>query len=349
MSRVYHKLMASFYDLLFFYSMELCFYDALSITGGSHMTTTTAIRNTETNQSVNVIRLGQHLGAEIRGVDLSRPLDDETFNQVAKALFENQVVFFRNQRITPEQQIAFTRRFGVLEQHVRKEHRLGGYPEILIVSNVLNEQGKATGFEDAGRFWHSDLSYKREPSLLSALYALEVPVRADGTVLGNTSFASTTAAYDALPADLKRKVEDLKNVHSYRYYRTKNIQAQKDEQAQGKRVVQEHVLSDEQLKSVPDSESPIVRTHPVTGRKGLFINEAHTSHIVGLSRTESDALIAQLCAHIIKPEFQYEHHWQADDLLVWDNVAAQHKANFNYNLPLRRLMHRTTVRGPVVV
>jgi alpha-ketoglutarate-dependent taurine dioxygenase len=313
------------------------------------MTTTTLARNTKETQSLNAIRLGQHVGAEIRGVDLARPLDDETFNQIAKAFFEHQVVFFRNQRITPEQQIAFTRRFGVLEQHVRKEHRLDGYPEILIVSNILNGEGKAIGVEDAGRFWHSDLSYKREPSLLSALYALEVPVKADGTVLGNTSFASTTAAYDALPADLKRKIEGLRNVHSYRYYRAKNIQAQKEEQAQGKRVVQEHVLTEEQLKSVPDSETPIVRTHPVTGCKGLFINEAHTSHIVGLSKTESDALVAQLCAHIVKPEFQYEHHWQAGDLLMWDNVAAQHKANFNYDLPLRRLMHRTTVRGPAVV
>src|SRR4029434_162513 len=103
-------------------------------------------------------------------------------------------------------------------------------------------------------------------------------------------------------ADLKRKIESLRNVHSYRYYRAKNIQAQKEEQVQGKRVVQEHVLTCEQLKSVPDSESPIVRTHPVTGRKGLFINEAHTSHIVGLSKTESDELSAELCAHIIQPE-----------------------------------------------
>ncbi len=267
------------------------------------MTATTATRKSEKTQEVKVIRLGQHLGAEIRGVDLSRPLDDATFNQIAKTFFENEVVFFRNQKITPDQQIAFTRRFGVLEQHVRKEHRLNGYPEILIVSNILTDQGKAIGVEDAGRFWHSDLSYKREPSLLSALYALEVPIK-DGIVLGNTNFASTTAAYDALPEDLKQRVHDLQSVHSYRFYREKNIQAQKEEQARGARVVQEHILTEEQLKSVPDAASPIVRTHPVTGRKGLFINEAHTSHIVGLPKAESDALRARLCAHIIKPEFQ---------------------------------------------
>ena len=293
---------------------------------------------------LTVSRIGKHLGAEISGVDLSKPLDDDTFAQVSKAFFDNQVAFFRNQKLTPEQHIAFTRRFGELEQHVRKEHQLEGYPEILIVSNVLDEHGQAIGVEDAGRFWHSDLSYKQVPSLLSALYALEVPIR-NGVVLGNTSFASASAAYDALYPDLKRRLLGLKNVHSYRYYRKKNVQAQREEQARGGRVIQEHVLSEEQLKSVPDSEAPIVRTHPVTGRRTLFINEAHTSHIVGLRKDESDALLAQICAHIIKPEFRYEHHWRAGDLLMWDNVAVQHKASFDYDLPLRRLMFRTTVRG----
>jgi taurine dioxygenase len=293
---------------------------------------------------ITVNRIGKHLGAEIAGVDLSQPMDDNTFAQISWAFFDNQVVVFRKQMITPEQQIAFTRRFGVLEQHVRKEHRLDGYPEILIVSNVLNEQGMAIGVEDAGRFWHSDLSYKQVPSLLSALYAIEVPVR-DGVVLGSTSFASTAAAYDALPEDMKQRLQQLKNVHSYVYYRGKNLQAQKEEQSRGDRVVQEHPLTEEHLKQVPDAEMPIVRTHPVTGRKGLFINEAHTSHIAGLPKTEGDTLLKQICAHIIKPEFRYEHEWQAGDLLMWDNCAAQHKANFNYTLPLRRLMYRTTVRG----
>jgi taurine dioxygenase len=291
-----------------------------------------------------VTKIGKHLGAQISGVDLSKPLDDDTFAQLAKAFFDNEVVFLRNQKITPEQQVAFTRRFGTLEQHVRKESRLERHPEILIVSNVLDEQGNAIGTQDAGRFWHSDLSYKKEPSMLSALYALEVPVK-DGRVLGNTSFASTTAAYDALPDETKRRVNSLKNVHSYRYYRTKNIDAQKQEQARGGRVIQEHVLTEEQLKSVPDVETPVVRTHPVTKRKGLFVNEAHTSHIVGMSSEESEKLLSQLYQHITKPEFIYTHTWQAGDLLLWDNCAVQHKATFDYDLPLRRLMYRTTVRG----
>jgi taurine dioxygenase len=114
-------------------------------------------------------------------------------------------------------------------------------------------------------------------------------------------------------------------------------------------VVQEHAPSEAQMSSVPDTEAPVVRTHPVTGRRSLFVNEAHTSRIVGLPEEEAAALLARLCAHIVKPEFRYEHQWRAGDLLMWDNVAVQHKANFDYDLPLRRLMHRTTVRGSVPV
>jgi taurine dioxygenase len=297
---------------------------------------------------ISVRKIGKHLGAEIADVDLSRPLDDGTFASIAKCFFEHQVVVFRDQKLTPFQQIAFTRRFGELEHHVRKEHRLEGHPEILIVSNVVDERGVAVGVQDAGRFWHSDLSYKQVPSLLSALYALEVPIR-DGLVLGATSFASTTAAYEALAEDQQRRLQGLRNVHSYRYYRARNLQAQKEEQARGARVVQEHSLSEEQLRSVPDVEVPVVRTHPVTGRKSLFINEAHTSHVLGLPEDEGAALLALLCAHIVKPKFRYEHEWRVGDLLMWDNVSVQHKANFDYDLPMRRLMHRTTVRGSAPV
>ena len=295
---------------------------------------------------ITVTRVGKHIGAEISGVDLTQTLSDDTFAQIAKAFFDNEVVFFRNQKITPAQQVTFTQRFGILEQHVRKESRLPGHPEILVVSNLLDDKGNAIGAQDAGRFWHSDLSYKKEPSLLSALYAVEVPAK-DGKVLGDTNFTSTTAAYDALPEAMKQRLQGLNNVHSYRYYRNKNAQAQKEDAARGGRVVQEHALTEEQLKSVPDVEAPIVRTHPVTKRKGLFINEAHTSAIVGLPQAEGDALRDEICQHIIKPEFQYRHSWQAGDLLLWDNCAALHKANFDYDLPQRRLMYRTTVRGSV--
>ena len=293
---------------------------------------------------ITVNRIGKHCGAEISGVDLSLPLDDDTFAQISKAFFDNEVVVFRDQDITPGQQVAFTSRFGTLEPHVRKESRLSGHPEILVVSNIVGDDGTPIGAQDAGRFWHSDQSYKREPSLLSALYAVEVPVQ-NGKVLGDTEFASTTAAHDALPEDMKRRLLSLKNVHSYVHYRAKNRRAQLAERERGASEVTEYELSESQIQTVPDSEAPIVRTHPVTGRKGLFINEGHTSRITGLPRDEAERLMTFLCGHITSPEFRYVHRWRRGDLLMWDNVAVQHKATFDYRLPLRRLMYRTTVRG----
>lgn len=295
--------------------------------------------------TVTVRKIGKHCGAEISGVDLSRPLDDETFAEIRDAFFKHEVVFFRNQRLTPQQQVDFTRRFGDLEHHVRKESLLAGFPEILVISNILDEKGNAIGSQDAGRFWHSDVSYKAEPSMLSALYALEVPITKDGTVLGHTNFASSTAAYDALPDAMKQYLADKKNVHSYRDYRRKNLEAQREELARGGRVIQEHAVTEEQLKRVPDIEVPVVRTHPVNGRKGLFVNEGHTSGMAGMPKEEGDALLDELYRHITQPQFIYRHDWQAGDLLMWDNCAVQHKATFDYDLPLRRLMHRTTVRG----
>jgi len=295
---------------------------------------------------ITVTRIGKHCGARITGVDLSKPLDDNTFDQVSKAFFDNEVVFFPGQNLTPDQQIAFTRRFGVLEHHVRKEARLGDHPEIFILSNKLDAQGNAIGAMDAGRFWHSDLSYRTEPSLLSALYALEIPVK-DGKPLGDTHFATSTAAYSALPEDLRQQLESLRNIHSYREYRLKNYAAQQDDERRGIRTVQEHAPTPEQLASVPDMATPVVRVHPVTGRKGLFVNEGHTWKMEGMPDAEGNALLRRLYDHITSPEFIYTHSWTPGDLLMWDNIAVQHKATFDYD-PLPRLLYRTTVRGPKV-
>jgi taurine dioxygenase len=296
---------------------------------------------------INIRRLSETLGVEITGIDLAEPLDETTFRAIADAFFQAEVALLRGQRITPEQHAAFVGRFGALEHHVRKESRLAGHPEVLVVSNVLDQQGRPIGAQDAGRFWHSDLSYRAEPSLLSGLYAVEIPLGPNGP-LGDTEFASATAAYAALPAPMQRRLEGLKAVHSYAWYRAKNRAAQAAEQAAGGRVVAEPVLRAEQLKMVPDVEMPVVLAHPVTGRRALFVNEAHTSRIVGMPPEESEALLAELYAHVLRPDFRHRHHWQRSDLLLWDNCATQHKATFDYDLPLRRVMHRVTVRGPLV-
>jgi taurine dioxygenase len=273
-------------------------------------------------------RFDAALGAEIEGLDLAQPLDEATFAAVRRAFLESEgVLVFRDQHLSPSQHVAFSRRFGPLMIHVLKQYLLEGYPEILKVSNVI-ENGKPVGLGDAGRNWHSDLSYAPEPSLGSLLYALELP--AEG---GDTSFANMYAAYDALPADVKRRIEGKRAAHSYSHsYDRFHGSAFRPP------------LSSEQKEKVPEVTHPIVRTHPETGRKALFVNEGFTASIVDVPEEESRALLARLFAHSAEPRFAYRHRWRPHDLLFWDNRCAIHLA---HGCPpeMRRHMHRTTVKG----
>ena len=272
------------------------------------------------------------LGAEVTGLDLAIPVDRTTFEEIENLLHGRGVVVFRDQKLTEDQHAAFSRRFGELEIHVAAEYLLPGYPEILVVSNII-ENGRQIGLADAGQYWHSDLSYMDNPSRCSLLYALEVPVR-NGIALGETLFASAAHAYDSLPEPVKARVEGLRATHRYgdRY---------KKQQAAGGRSA----LAGEQLKKVPDVSHPVVRPHPVTGRNALFVNEGFTVAIEGMTRAESDALLTELFRHITRPELLYRHQWRKGDLLMWDNGLTQHLAIRDYEMPLRRLMHRTTVTG----
>lgn len=282
---------------------------------------------------LSVHRSSAPLGAEIRGVDLSGDVGETVFREIVDIFHEHEVVYFRNQSLTPEQHVAFSRRFGELEHHVRKDCCRPGYPELFVVSNVL-ENGKPIGSQDAGLFWHSDLCYMKEPSRGSLFYAREVPVDAQGKPLGDTMFASGSAAYDALPDSDKRRLEGLKAVNSYAkgYYRDRKSGPRKE-------------LTEEQKQRTPDVEHPIVRTHPHTGRKCLFLNEGYTSSIVGMSARESDALLARLFEHCTRPEFVYRHQWRVGDFLIWDNCSTQHRAVMDYALPQRRRMERATLVG----
>jgi taurine dioxygenase len=201
-----------------------------------------------------------------------------------------------------------------------------------VVSNVV-ENGRNIGLADAGQYWHSDLSYIANPSRCSLLYALEVPVK-DGRVLGETLFASAAYAYESLPDSMKARLEGLRATHSYgdRY---------KKQQAAGTRGA----LTEDQLKKVPEVSQPVVRAHPITGRKVLFVNEGFTIELDGMPRSEGDALLKELCGHITRPETLYRHQWRKGDVLMWDNCLVQHRAIRDYELPLRRRMHRTTVAG----
>ena len=273
-------------------------------------------------------RFAAPLGAEITGLDLTRPLDDATFAAVHKCFLESEgVLVLRDQRITPDQHIEFSRRFGPLAIHVLRQFLLPGHPEILLVSNVM-ENGKPVGLGDAGRYWHSDLSYMPEPSLGSLLHAQEIPQEG-----GDTSFVNMYAAYEALPAEVKRRIDGKRAIHSYRKTYDK-IEGSTFRPA----------LSAEQRAEVQEVAHPVVRTHPETGRKALFISEGFTSRILDLPEDESAELLSFLFAHSTGGRFSYRHRWQEHDIVFWDNRCVIH---FAHGCPpeLRRHMHRTTVKG----
>ena len=268
------------------------------------------------------------LGAEVLGLDLAQALTADDFARLHQAHLHHHVLVFRNQRITPRQHIDFSRRFGPLQIHVLKNFQLAGHPEILVVSNI-KENGQPIGLGDAGQFWHSDLSYKAVPSLGSLLHAQELPA-----VGGDTLFADQHAAYDALPEALKKTIAPLQAEHSY-LARYDELRAKSPWRP---------ALTQAQIDEVKPAVHPVVRTHPETARKALFVSEHFTTRIVGLPEDESRDLLAQLFAASVKPEFVYRHRWQPQDLVFWDNRSVQHLATGTPDTE-RRKLYRTTIEG----
>lgn len=287
---------------------------------------------------ITVRRTNGPVGVEIDDVDLATELDEATFKEIEAAYNANPVVVLRGQKLTPEQHVRFSRRFGGLEIHVLEQYLLPGHPEILVVSNVTDENGNLIGLADAGRVcvWHTDTSYLEKPSRGSMLYAVEVPEK-DGRSLGDTLFADTASAYDALAAAMKRRLQGLRAIHRM----TKGYEVEK------KKSDKSVAYSQDQHRQNPDRAHPIARTHPVTGRKCIYLNKLCVIGIEGMPDAESEPLLGELYAHCIQPQFVYRHEWRAGDLVMWDNCSAQHVAVIDYELPLRRLMHRTTVAGTV--
>ena len=268
------------------------------------------------------------LGAEVLGLDLSLPLSDVDFARLHRAHLMHHVLVFREQHITPAQQVEFSRRFGPLQIHVLRQFQLPSQPEVLIVSNI-RENGQPIGLGDAGHFWHSDLSYKEKPSLGSMLHAQELP--AEG---GDTLFANQHTAWESLPVHLRRAVEHAKAEHSY-LARYADLQ---------KRNPWRPNLTQAQIDELKPVVHPVVRTHPETGRRALFVSEHFTTRIVGLPGDESRALLAELFDHSTRPEHIYRHRWQPQDMVFWDNRSLMHLAA---GCPddQRRKLYRTTIEG----
>jgi taurine dioxygenase len=274
--------------------------------------------------AIEVHPVGGNLGAVISGVDLSAELDDETFAAVHQALLDHLVIFFRDQHLSPQQQIAFGRRFGKLHVHPYIPC-LEGYPEVIKLQSAPDGPGSMAYQSNT---WHTDLTYEAEPPMASILRAVQVPAAG-----GDTMWNSLYAAYEALSPTMRRFVDDMTAVH----YIAQSMPADFLEQKwAAKQVERFH-------EATPPVEHPVVRTHPETGRKCLFVNRNFTSHIKDLSRSESDALLDFLLRHIEQPEFQVRFHWARDSMAMWDNRCTQHYALIDYRS--QRIMHRVTVCG----
>jgi taurine dioxygenase len=266
-------------------------------------------------QTIEVTKLTPHIGAEIGGVDLSRPLGNQQFQEVHDALMENLVIFFRDQHLTHDQHKAFGKLFGNLAVHPASPHAPAGHPEILTIH--ADENSKHV----AGEEWHSDVSCDETPPMGSILYLTEIPPTG-----GDTLFASMYAAYDRLSPPIRTLVDGLTATHD------------------GEPVYRGRFGYAPTEKGFPRAEHPVVRTHPVTGKKALFVNGNFTTRINGLGRLESDALLAMLCRHAETPEFHCRFRWQPNSVAFWDNRCVQHHAMWDY-FPQRRHGYRVTIEG----
>jgi len=260
------------------------------------------------------------IGAEVSGIDLRHGIDAAMLKRLRQGLLEWKVLFFRDQDITTEQHLAFARLFGDLEVHPFAPHK-DGYPEVLAITHGPGNKGRENT-------WHSDVTWRAEPSLGSILRALEIP-----PVGGDTLFADMYAAYDGLTDTVKAQIEGRDAVHDFGHFR---------------RAMRKSGKSEAEIEAFnrqyPEVEHPVVRTHPETGRKGLYVNAAFTLRIVGLEKDESDSLLRHLYAQASIPEYQCRFRWQKNSIAFWDNRSTQHYAVSDYYPAVRR-MERVTIVG----
>ncbi len=276
---------------------------------------------------IEVKPTGGGLGAEITGVDL-KSIDARDFADIARAFIEHLVLLFRGQSLDDDQLIAFSKRFGALDfAPVQETGRrfVEGYPEIYVVSNVI-ENGVPIGSLGAGEaIWHTDMSYIEDPPKASILYALEVPPAG-----GETWFINMYSGHDALPAALKRRIEGLQIKHDGTYNSGGYVR-------QGVDAVDDPLTS-------PGAVHPLVITHPESGRRALYLGRRRNAYIVGLPLAESESLLDEIWRYATRDEFTWGNHWRVGDLVLWDNRCTMHRRDA-FDPHSRRIMHRTQVKG----
>jgi taurine dioxygenase len=283
--------------------------------------------------AIEVVPAGPYAGAELRGIDFSRPLGDSDFVALLGALSEHAMVFVRGAQLSYERQRELTRRFGNPMCISDSTLNVPGFPELSRISNIL-ESGRPIGLVEAGHYWHTDRSWHQVPQGYALLHAIEIPNDDSGNPLGDTMFVSTAHAFETLPPGLQERISGMRAVHYFNNPRKKAFTELRD-----KIPITEH--------QKPPVSHPVVRTHPVSGRKCLYVNQQYTMAIEGLGQKESTDLIDFLCGHIIREEVRYRHRWQIGDLVIWDDCVNQHFAIPDYQLPRRRLLIRSSVEGAV--
>ena len=272
--------------------------------------------------SLDITPLSPALGAIVSGIDLRQPLDDSKQQALEQALLAHQVLFFRDQPLEPTQQAAFAARFGDLHIHPI-------YPNIPEQPQVLVLDTAVTDVRD-NAIWHTDVTFLETPALGAVLAAKQLPAYG-----GDTLWASSSAAFEALSKPLQRLLDGLTASHDFtRSFPLERFGNSHEALERYHEVQRQH----------PPVIHPVVRTHPVTGRKGLFVNEGFTTRINELEPAESDALLRLLFAHSTRPEFSIRWRWQENDVAFWDNRITQHYAVDDYR-PARRVMHRATILG----
>ncbi len=275
--------------------------------------------------NIQVKRLSYALGAEVTGVDVSKPLSEATIGAIRAAWLEHQVLVFPNAELTPDQQVAFSRNFGDIELNLTKHYRDAASPGVVRITNRVVD-GKPSISRNVGRTWHSDSAFACVPPMGSLLYCAALP-----DVGGDTLFASTYMAYERLSPTLRGIVDRLEVVNDR--LAAPELTWIPPEQAARERI------------EYPPTVQPMVRVHPETGRKGIFCNETVTVRIHGMTVEESRGLLHYLYAHSIRAEFVYRHRWNLGDLVMWDNRCTIHLAPVDYDMNQVRDMYRVTLAG----
>lgn len=281
---------------------------------------------------IRVEPTGAVLGATIHGVDLSRTMRDDDFGIILHALGHHGVLRFPNQDLGPADISRFSSLFGEIQGNpIGPLDTSREFPEVGILTN-LKENGAYIGSPDAGQDWHTDMTYRDVAGFVNVLYGVRIPVR-DGNPLGGTEFSNMHMVYEALPQELKTRLEGLTAIHDF----------SKLWDAMRAKASPRPPLTDEQRRRRPPVPHPVVLTHPITGRKVLYCNPGFTDHFDGMKRDESDALLAYLIEFQLQPRFRYTNRWTEKDLLIWDNLGTIHRALADYRPDEIRLIRRCQV------